>query len=98
MEETKPEGAAVRRTLRTEDVGRADARELATGPSWRRTAGSVGRAVTPARDALGRRLIVKLQLRWWRNLQLKQLRDIGLALVDLHNMPFYDETRGRSCQ
>lgn len=63
MEETKPEGAAVRRTLRTEDVGRADARELATGPSWRRTAGSVGRAVTPARDALGRGLIMKLQLR-----------------------------------
>ena len=54
MEETKPEGAAVRRTLRTEDVGRAEARELARGPSWRRTAGSVGRAVTPAKDALDR--------------------------------------------
>lgn len=55
MEETKPEGAAVRRTLRTEDVGSAEARELARGPSCRRTAGSVGRAVTPARDALGGR-------------------------------------------
>ena len=55
MEETKPEGAAVRRTSRTEDVGSAEARELARGPSCRRTAGSVGRAVTPARDALGGR-------------------------------------------
>ena len=40
---------------------------------------------------------MKLQLRWWKNLQLKQLLDISLALVDLHNMPFYDEIRGRSC-
>lgn len=63
MEETKPEGAAVRRTPRTEDVGRAEARELARGPSWSRTAGSVGRAVTPARDALGGRLVVEAQLR-----------------------------------
>ena len=54
MLETNPEGAAVRRTLRTDEVGRAEARELATGPSWRRTAGSVGRAVTPAKEALGR--------------------------------------------
>ena len=52
IEETKPEGAAVRRTARTEEVGRAEARELATGPSSRRTAGSVGRAVMPAREAL----------------------------------------------
>lgn len=50
--DTKPEGAAVRRTERTEDVGRAEARELANGPSWRRTAGSVGRAVMPANEAL----------------------------------------------
>ena len=55
IEETKPEGAAVRRTPRTEEVGSAEARELAMGPSWRRTAGSVGRAVTPAKDALGGR-------------------------------------------
>lgn len=33
IEETKPEGAAVRRTARTELVGRAEARELARGPS-----------------------------------------------------------------
>ena len=52
IDETKPEGAAVSRTARTEDVGRAEARELATGPSSRRTAGSVGRAVMPANDAL----------------------------------------------
>ena len=52
IEETKPEGAAVSSTARTEDVGRAEARELATGPSSRRTAGSVGRAVMPANDAL----------------------------------------------
>jgi len=52
IEETKPEGAAVRRTERTDDVGRAEASELARGPSWRRTAGSVGRAVMPAREAL----------------------------------------------
>jgi len=42
----------VRRTARTELVGRAEARELARGPSARRTAGSVGRAVMPAREAL----------------------------------------------
>lgn len=63
IEETKPGGAAVRRTPRTEDVGRAEARELARGPSWRRTAGSVGRAVTPAKDALGGGLVVNAQLR-----------------------------------
>lgn len=51
MEETKPEGAAVMRTERTEEVGRAEARELARGPRERRTAGSVGRAVMPAREA-----------------------------------------------
>ena len=45
----------MRRTPRTEEVGSAEARELAMGPSWRRTAGSVGRAVTPASDALGGR-------------------------------------------
>ena len=39
-------------TASTEDVGRAEARELATGPSSRRTAGSVGRAVMPANEAL----------------------------------------------
>jgi len=50
--ETKPEGAAVRRTERTDDVGRAEAREFARGPSWRRTAGSVGSAVMPANEAL----------------------------------------------
>ena len=33
----------------------------------------------------------------WEHLQLKQLRDISLALVNLHDMPFYDERRGRSC-
>lgn len=50
--ETKVEGAAVMRTERTEGVGRAAARELARGPRERRTAGSVGRAVIPAREAL----------------------------------------------
>lgn len=63
MEETKPEGAAVRRTPRTDEVGRAEAREFARGPSWRSTAGSVGRAVTPAKDALGGKLVVEAQLR-----------------------------------
>ena len=41
------------RTERTEGVGSADARELASGPRERRTAGSVGRAVMPASEALG---------------------------------------------
>ena len=54
MLEMKPEGAAVMRTERTEEVGRADARELARGPRERRRAGSVGRAVIPAREALER--------------------------------------------
>ena len=44
----------MRRTERTEGVGRAEASELARGPSWRRTAGSVGSAVMPAREALRR--------------------------------------------
>ena len=52
ISETKPEGAAVRRMESTEGVGSAEARELARGPSERRTAGSVGRAVIPAREAL----------------------------------------------
>ena len=46
----------MRRTERTEGVGRAEARELARGPSWRRTAGSVGRAVMPAKEALRQKL------------------------------------------
>ena len=50
--ETKPEGAAVRRTARTDEVGRAAARELTCGPSAKRMAGSVGKAVMPAREAL----------------------------------------------
>ena len=52
IEETKPVGAAVMRTARTEEVGSSEAREFARGPSSRRTAGSVGRAVMPAKDAL----------------------------------------------
>lgn len=52
MLETKPEGAAVRRTERTEGVGSAEARELAIGPNLRSAAGSVGRAVMPASEAL----------------------------------------------
>ena len=52
MLETKPEGAAVRRMESTDGVGRAEAKEFATGPSCSRTAGSVGRAVIPAREAL----------------------------------------------
>ena len=32
-----------------------------------------------------------------KNLQLKQLRNISLAFVDINDMPFYDEFRGRSC-
>ena len=36
-------------------------------------------------------------MRWWENLQLKQLGNISLAFVDLNDMPFYDEFRGRSC-
>jgi len=51
MLETKPEGAAVRSTERTEGVGSASARELAIGPSLRSAAGSVGRAVMPASEA-----------------------------------------------
>lgn len=51
-DETKPEGAAVRRTESTEGVGRAEARELAAGPSFKRAAGSVGNAVMPAREPL----------------------------------------------
>lgn len=31
------------------------------------------------------------------DLQLEQLRNISLALVDLHNMAFYDIFRSRSC-
>ena len=42
----------MRRTERTEEVGRAEAREFARGPRERRTSGSVGRAVMPAREAL----------------------------------------------
>lgn len=42
---------------RTGGVGRAEAREFASGPSWRRTAGSVGRAVMPAREALRSQLV-----------------------------------------
>ena len=49
----KVEGAAVSRTERTEEVGRTSAREDARGPRERSTAGSVGRAVMPAREALG---------------------------------------------
>jgi len=45
-------GAAVSRTERTEEVGRAEASWLATPPRERRTAGSVGRAVRPAIEAL----------------------------------------------
>lgn len=52
MLETKPEGAAVMSTERTEGVGSAEARELARGPSLRSAAGSVGRAVMPAIEAL----------------------------------------------
>ena len=60
----KVEGAAVSRTDRTEEVGRTSAREEARGPRERRTAGSVGRAVIPAREALeGVRLVDE---RWWR--------------------------------
>lgn len=54
MSETKLDGAAVTRKERTEGVGRAAARECATGPSDRRTAGSVGKAVMPTREALHR--------------------------------------------
>ena len=39
----------------------------------------------------------KAQLRRWEDLQLKQLRDISLTLVDLDDMPFYDEIGRRSC-
>ena len=49
---TKSEGAAVCSAESTGEVGRAEARLFARGPSWRRTAGSVGREVIPARDAL----------------------------------------------
>ena len=54
MEETKPEGAAVTRTDRTEGVGSWEAREFARGPSERRSAGSVGSTLMPANDALRR--------------------------------------------
>ena len=54
MDEMKPEGAAVTSTERTEEVGSTPAREFARGPRERRTAGSVGRAVIPARLALHR--------------------------------------------
>ena len=46
-------GAAVSRTERTEDVGRALARLFAKGPKLRRTAGSVGRVI-PAIEALSK--------------------------------------------
>ena len=54
--DTNVDGAAVTRTERTEGVGRAAAREFARGPRLRRMAGSVGREVIPAREAL----------LWWR--------------------------------
>ena len=53
MEERKPEGAAVMRTERTDEVGSCFARLEASGPRERSRAGlSVGRAVMPAREAL----------------------------------------------
>lgn len=52
MLETKPEGAAVTRTERTDGVGRAAARDEASGPRLMRNAGSVGKEVMPARVAL----------------------------------------------
>ena len=56
MEERKPDGAAVMRTERTDEVGSCLARFEASGPRERRRAGlSVGRAVMPAREALDRK-------------------------------------------
>ena len=49
---TKDLGAAVSRTESTGDVGKADASWFATGPNRRSTAGSVGREVIPASEAL----------------------------------------------
>ena len=52
ISEMKPEGAAVMRTERMGAVGSSDASCSAMGPRERSTAGSVGRAVMPASDAL----------------------------------------------
>ena len=52
MEERKPEGAAVTRTFRTEEVGSWAASCEARGPRERRTAGSVGKEEMPASWAL----------------------------------------------
>ncbi len=49
----KDGGAAVKRTERTDGVGRASAKSRATSPRPRITAGSVGSA-TPATEALYR--------------------------------------------
>ena len=54
MEERKPEGAAVTSWESTEGVGSCWARLEARGPIARRAAGSVGKAVIPAREALER--------------------------------------------
>jgi len=51
ISERKPEGAAVTSTESTGAVGSCEARRLAMGPRERRTAGSVGRAVMPAKEA-----------------------------------------------
>lgn len=53
MLETKSDGAAVWSAESTGDVGSAEASWFARGPRRRRTAGSVGREVIPAREALG---------------------------------------------
>lgn len=52
MLETKSEGAAVCSAESTGDVGRAEASWFARGPRRSRMAGSVGREVIPAREAL----------------------------------------------